>query len=92
MLDVETKIFRDRILAWWWWHMPLTLALKSKRQADRSSHIQGQDGLKVSFRTARTVTQRNPVSKKKRILSTYLVGHSRYLLAFIQFSTTMFAP
>ena len=58
-LDIET-----RSLVRQWWHMPLILALGRQRQSDlcefKASLI-----YKVSFRTARAVTQRNPVSKNK---------------------------
>jgi hypothetical protein len=55
---------RDQVRNYLRWPTPLTSALRRHRQADLSEaslvYIE-------SSRTARTVTQRNPVSKNKKI-------------------------
>ena len=49
-----------------WWHRSLVPALRRQRQTDLCE-FEASLAYKVSSRTARTVTQKNLVSKKKKI-------------------------
>lgn len=57
--------FRNGLEPWQWWGIPLIPTLKRQRQAD---HCEFEDSLvyKMSSKTARVVTQRNPGSRNKK--------------------------
>ena len=57
-------MFKKQKTVGWWWHTPLTPAFRRQKQEDLSE-FEVSLVYRVSSRTARIVTQGNPVSKEK---------------------------
>jgi hypothetical protein len=51
------------------WPMPLMPALRKQREAGVALKVREQPGLQIKSRTARALTQRNPVSEKPEPIS-----------------------